>query len=88
MMGSAGLLKATPTSPVVTDPQRALPTDGAVTMVKEQVPVAETPLASVTLMVNVPPAVGVPVIAPVEGFRVKPLCWPYFKPPRLPSSWT
>ena len=42
-------------------------------MVKEQVPVAETPLASVTLMVNVPPAVGVPVIAPVEGFRVKPL---------------
>jgi hypothetical protein len=69
---NAGLLKPTPTSPEVTDPQRALPTDGAATTVKGHVPVATTPLASVTLIVNVPAAVGVPVMAPVEAFRVRP----------------
>ena len=35
-------------------------------------PVPTTPLASITLIVNVPGAVGVPVTAPVDGFRVRP----------------
>jgi hypothetical protein len=33
---------------------------------------AVAPLASVTLIVNVPAAVGVPVMAPVELFRIRP----------------
>jgi len=37
-----------------------------------QVPLPATPLASVTLIENVPDAVGVPVTAPVEVFRVSP----------------
>src|ERR1039458_4934099 len=41
-------------------------------MVIAQVPVPTTPLASVTLIVKVPAAVGVPVTAPVEVFRVRP----------------
>jgi len=35
-------------------------------------PVPTAPLASVTLIVNVPGAVGVPLMAPVEVFRVRP----------------
>src|SRR5579859_4037098 len=65
----AGLLKATPTSPEFTAEQAR---EGPATMVNGQVPVAVTPLASVTLTVNVPAAVGVPVIAPVEALRVRP----------------
>jgi hypothetical protein len=65
----AGLLNATPTSPEVTAEQA---TDGAATMVKGQVPAAATPLASVTLIVNAPLEVGVPVIAPVVEFRLRP----------------
>jgi hypothetical protein len=41
-------------------------------MVIAQVPVAVAPRESVTLIVNVPAAVGVPVTAPVEVFRVRP----------------
>src|SRR4051812_34706938 len=64
----AGLLKATPTSPVFVVEQI---TDGAGTMVNGQVPGATTPFASVTLIVNVPAAVGVPAIAPVEVLSVR-----------------
>ena len=66
----AGLLKATPTSPVSLVEQVSV---GGATMVKGQVlPVATTPLASVTLNVKVPAAVGVPVIAPLLVFSVRP----------------
>src|SRR6204780_5092191 len=41
-------------------------------MVKGQVPVATTPLASLTWIVKVPAAVGVPVIAPVVALSVRP----------------
>jgi len=40
--------------------------------VRGHVPVAATPLASVTLRVKEPAAVGVPVTAPVEVFKVRP----------------
>jgi hypothetical protein len=40
--------------------------------VKGQVTAAATPWASFTWMVNVPVALGVPVMAPVEVFRVRP----------------
>src|ERR1035438_8533221 len=66
----AGLLKATPTSPLLTTEQV---TTGAATIVKGQLlPVATTPLASVTLMLKVPEAVGVPVMAPVEALSERP----------------
>src|SRR5271166_3481569 len=41
-------------------------------MVIEQVVVPTTPFESVTWMLNVPEAVGVPVTAPVEVFNVRP----------------
>ncbi len=47
--------------------------DGPVTIVKGQVVVATTPLASFTWSVKVPGAVGVPVMAPVLVFSVRPL---------------
>src|ERR1017187_5709351 len=65
----AGLVNATPTSPELTAEQAS---EGPATIVKGQVPVATTPLASVTLMVKVPAAVGVPVMAPVVALSVKP----------------
>src|SRR5208283_5211037 len=63
------LLNGTPTSPEFVAEHV---TCGIPTIVIEQVPLPTTPLASVTLIVNVPDAVGVPVTAPVEVFRVKP----------------
>jgi hypothetical protein len=63
------LLNGTPTSPELVAEQV---TCGGPTMVIEQVPVAVAPRESVTLIVNVPAAVGVPVTAPVEVFRVRP----------------
>src|ERR1700735_3542842 len=42
-------------------------------MVKGQVVAADAPLASLTWSVNVPEAVGVPLIAPVLVFSVRPL---------------
>src|ERR1017187_9716450 len=65
----AGLLNATPTSPEFTAEQAS---EGPATMVKGQVPVATAPFLSVTLMVKVPAAVGVPVMAPVLALSVKP----------------
>jgi hypothetical protein len=65
----APLLKATPCIPVVVFEQV---TESPATMVNGQVPAATAPLASVTLIVNVPAAVGVPVMAPVEAFNVSP----------------
>ena len=63
-------MNATPTSPVFTVEQV---TTGALMMVKGQLPpVATTPFLSVTWMLKVPEAVGVPVMAPVEAFRVRP----------------
>jgi hypothetical protein len=61
-------LNGTPTSPVVTAAQV---TDNGALMVIMQL-VLELPVASVTLTVKVPAAVGVPVTAPVEVFSVKP----------------
>src|SRR4051812_25052582 len=42
-------------------------------MVYGQVPMATTPLASITLRVKLPAVAGVPEMAPVEGFRERPL---------------
>jgi len=64
-----GLLKGTPTVPMLIVEQ--VTTSGGGLMVIVQ-PVPTTPLASVTLIVNVPGAVGVPLRAPVEVFRVRP----------------
>src|SRR5271169_2082337 len=58
---------ATPCTALM-DTQLAL-TGGLMVMV-QAVPTA--PLASVTFTVKVPEAVGVPVMAPVTGFRVSP----------------
>jgi len=66
---SAGLLNGIPTVPVLIAEQ--VTTGGPGLMVIEQ-PVPTAPLASVTLIVNVPGAVGVPLMAPVEVFRVRP----------------
>jgi hypothetical protein len=66
----AGLLKGTFTSPVLLVEHV---TAGVLLMVNGQLlPVATTPLASVTLMLKVPEAVAVPVMAPVLLFSVKP----------------
>ena len=62
-------LKAAFTSPELTDGQLI---DGPLMMVKGQLLVATTPLASVTWMEKVPAAVGVPVMAPDEEFSVRP----------------
>jgi hypothetical protein len=64
----AGLLNGTPTVPEVTAGHE---TEGATTMVKLQLAEA-TPLESFAWMLKVPAAVGVPVIAPVEVFSVRP----------------
>ena len=66
----AGLLKGTFTSPVLLVEHVTV---GVLTMVNGQLlPVATTPFASVTLMLKVPEAVGVPVMAPVLLFSVNP----------------
>src|SRR5215831_16966193 len=65
----AGLLNGTLTSPEVAAGQV---TDSAAAMVNGHVAGAATPLASFNWMLNVPAAVGVPVIAPVEEFKVRP----------------
>ena len=59
---------ATPTSPVLVAEQ--VTCSGRLMVIAQPVPVV--PSESVTLIVNDPAAVGVPVIAPVEVFRVKP----------------
>ncbi len=61
-------LNGTLTSPVVTAAQV---TESGTLMVIAQ-PALVASLASVTFTVKVPEAVGVPVTAPVEVFRVKP----------------
>jgi hypothetical protein len=66
----AGLLNGTPTSPVPTAEQVTV---GGDTIVNGQVVEARTPLASETWTVNVPAAVGVPVMAPFDGFSVRPI---------------
>ena len=66
----AGLLNATPTSPVLVVEQV---TAGVLLMVNGQLlPVATTPFASTTFTLKVPEAVGVPVMATVEAFSVRP----------------
>ena len=65
----APLLKATPTSPLVTEEQL---TEGPAMIVIAQVPVAATPFASTTLIEKLPAAVAVPVTAPVVVFRESP----------------
>jgi hypothetical protein len=62
------LLNATPTVPVVVPEQ--VTESGGVIVITQPVPVA--PSESVTMMVKVPDAVGVPVTAPVDVFRVRP----------------
>jgi len=62
------LLNGAPTVPVVV-PEQVSEIDGLIVIVQ---PVAVAPRESVTLMVNVPDAVGVPVTAPVEAFSVRP----------------
>jgi hypothetical protein len=62
------LLNATPTVPDVVDEQLTW-IDGTIVIVH---PVAVAPSESVTLIENVPDAVGVPVTAPVELFSVSP----------------
>ena len=67
---SGPLLNGTPTVPVVPDDRQV--SIGGETIVYGQVVLDMTPLASVTLILNVPAAVGVPVIAPVLVFSVRP----------------
>src|SRR5580658_3429220 len=62
------LLNGTPTSPVLV-PEHVIEIEGVIVMTH---PVAVPPSESVTLMEKLPDAVGVPVTAPVEVFRVKP----------------
>jgi hypothetical protein len=64
----AGLLKGTPTSLEAVKMQVSV--TGA--MVKGQVSVATAPVASVTWIVKVPAAAGVPAMAPVEELSVRP----------------
>jgi fumarate reductase subunit C len=66
----AGLLNATPTSPVVAVAEQV--TCGPPMIVIGQVALPTTPFASVTWMEKVPAAVGVPVTAPVDVFKVSP----------------
>jgi hypothetical protein len=66
----AGLLNAVPTMPDVAVGQVS---DGPPTIVNGHVPLATTPFASATLIVNVPALCGVPVIAPVDVFNVRPV---------------
>src|SRR5580692_3588618 len=62
------LLNGTPTVPVAV-PEQVSWTGGLMVMVQ---PVPVAPRESVTLIVNVPDAVGVPVTAPVALFRLRP----------------
>jgi hypothetical protein len=62
------LLKGTPTVPVLFAPQVTM-TPGLI-VIEQADPTA--PLASLTWMVKVPEAVGVPVTAPVDVFRIRP----------------
>ena len=66
----AGLFRATLTSPELTVGQVSV---GGGAIVKGQVAAADAPLASFTWRVKVPAAVGVPVMAPVLVFSVRPL---------------
>src|SRR5690348_1502013 len=59
----APLLNGTPTSPVV--PEARHVSEGGGVIEYGQVVVAATPLASVTWILKLPAAVGVPVMAPV-----------------------
>lgn len=62
-------LKAAFTSPELTDGQLMM---GALVMVNGQLLAETVPLASITWIVKVPGAVGVPVMAPDEVFSVRP----------------
>jgi hypothetical protein len=66
----AGLFSTTPTSPELTAGQVSVGSDA---MVKGQVAAAAAPLESFTWRVKVPETVGVPVMAPVVVFSVRPL---------------
>jgi hypothetical protein len=66
----AGLLKGTPTMPVLVVEHVSCRLGGV--MVNGHVPEPTTPSASVTWIVQEPVAVGVPLIAPVAVFNVKP----------------
>ena len=62
------LLTGTPTSPVFVAEQ-VMEIEGVIVITH---PVAVPPSESVTLIEKLPEAVGVPVTAPVEVFRVRP----------------
>jgi hypothetical protein len=62
------LLNGTPTSPVFVAEQ-VMEIEGVIVITH---PVAVPPSESVTLIEKLPEAVGVPVTAPVEVFRVRP----------------
>jgi hypothetical protein len=62
-------LKATPTSPEFVVEQV---TDDGGEMVYRQVVATTAPFASVTWILKLPGAVGVPVMAPVEVLSVRP----------------
>ena len=64
----APLLNATPIEPEVLVGH--VTESAALMVIAQAVPVA--PLASVTWTLNAPEAVGVPVTAPVEAFRLRP----------------
>ena len=70
LTAGAGLFRGTPTSPELIAGHVST---SALTMVKGQVVTADAPLASFTWSVKVPEAVGVPVMAPVVVFNVRPL---------------
>jgi hypothetical protein len=69
LMVIAGLLNGTPTWPEFVVEQVML---GAGTIVYRQVVATTTPFESVTWILKVPGAVGVPVMAPVDVFNVRP----------------
>ena len=62
------LLNGTPTSPVFVAEQ-VMEIEGVIVITH---PVAVPPSESVTLIEKLPEAVGVPVTAPVEVFKVRP----------------
>src|SRR5262245_41655199 len=68
--GIGGLLKGCPTSPELKPGQFDMGPLVATTNVQEVE--AVTPFESFTEMVKLPPADGVPAIAPVEAFKDKP----------------
>src|SRR3974377_1545197 len=66
----APLSKGTPASPELLAAQVS---DGPPAMVMGQLPVATAPVESLTPMLKVPAACGVPPTSPVEVFRLRPV---------------